>query len=431
LNLQQAAFNMSVAGRFGNNISMQHNYRQGFRNAAFLNYATGYSPYSYGLGSLNYYNPVAATAAMYSSPLVNPYVVNPYLNSYVNPYASLYSAGSPYGGYSTMTSAAGLPGSVGSGYGGGYGGYSPYYPYYEDPFGGYLRGGADVINAQGKFMISTQQAKIYKEQAEQAKIDTRRKLFDEIMYERAHTPSFTERQEKLAALQLRRSQKTPSITEIWSGHALNILLKDLKALYAKKLAGPEIELSKDTLKQINVVGAKGKGNVGLLRNDGQLTWPLGLRDLEPVDETQVIRRTLDTLAQRAVKQAANGEVDGGVLKDLRSNLQKLHRLLAKNVNDLPTSQYIEAKRFLNSFDDAVKGLESPDVANYFNQTWIAKGKTVKDLVAYMFDKGLTFAPAVSGDEAAYQALYSALASYDLALHQNDVVSRDKKSDKED
>jgi hypothetical protein len=109
------------------------------------------------------------------------------------------------------------------------------------------------------------------------------------MYERAQTPSFTKQQEKLAALRVRRSQKTASITEIWSGHALNNLLKDLKALHAKKPSGPEIELSKDALKQINIVDAKGKGNIGLLRNDGQLTWPPGLRELEPVDETQAIR----------------------------------------------------------------------------------------------------------------------------------------------
>jgi hypothetical protein len=423
--LQQAAMNMALTGRFN---GMRGNFFQGARNAAFLQNAQGYSPYSYGLGT-TYFNPVAS--ALYANSVYANSLNNPYLSALTNPYASLYSASSPYGGLSAMTSYGGLPSSVGSGYGGGYGG-GGYYPYSyatQDPYGGFLRGSADVINAQGKFLSQVQQAKLYKEQAEQAKIETRRKLFDEIMYERANTPSFTERREKLAALELRRSQKTASINEIWSGRALNILLKDLKQLYRKQ-SGPDIDLSKDILKQINVVGAKGKGNIGLLRNDGQLTWPLGLRDLEPVDESREIRRNLDRWAQRAVKQAANGEVDAGLIKDMRANVQKLHRLLARNVNDLPTSQYIEAKRFLNNFDDAVKSLESSDVANYFNQTWMAKGKTVKDLVSYMDEKGLSFAPAVSGDEAAYQALYSALAAYDISLHQNDVVSRDKKTERE-
>jgi hypothetical protein len=75
-------------------------------------------------------------------------------------------------------------------------------------------------------------------------------------------------------------------------------------------------------------------------------------------------------------------------------------------------------------------LESPDVANYFNQTWMAKGKTVHDLVDHMLKKGLTFAPAVSGDEGTYQALYSALAAYDRALLQKEVASRGKKAARE-
>ena len=425
LNLQQAAFNMALTGRgFGAfPQTIQGNYSRGAQNAAFMRYAQGYSPYSYGLGTTPYNT---SAASLYANSLNNPYLSS----SGVNPYANLYGAGAGYGGLSAMSSSGSLPTSAGAGYGAGSDySASPYSSsmYDMDPYGGYLRGAASVITGQGKFITQFQQAKLSKEQAEQAKIETRRKLFDEIMYERAQTPSFTKQQEKLAALRLRRSQNTPSITEIWSGHALNILLKDLKALHAKKPSGPEIELSNDTLKQINIVDAKGKGNIGLLRNDGRLTWPPGLQELEPVDETQAIRRNLDALARRAVQQAANGEVDAGVLKDLRSKVQKLHRLLGKNVNDLPTSQYIEAKRYLNNFDDAVKGLASPNVANYFNQTWMAKGKTVQDLVDYMVNKGLTFAPAVSGDEGAYQALYSALAAYDLALRQKEVASRDKKA----
>ena len=43
------------------------------------------------------------------------------------------------------------------------------------------------------------------------------------------------------------------------------------------------------------------------------------------------------------------------------------------------------------------------------------GQTVADLVGYMTSNGLKFAPAVSGDEAAYASLYSALAAYRRGL----------------
>ena len=61
-----------------------------------------------------------------------------------------------------------------------------------------------------------------------------------------------------------------------------------------------------------------------------------------------------------------------------------------------------------------------------NMSWgqAAKGKTVPDLVSYMKNKGLSFAPAVAGQEPAYAALHQALAAYDLAA-QNQVAAQEK------
>ena len=38
------------------------------------------------------------------------------------------------------------------------------------------------------------------------------------------------------------------------------------------------------------------------------------------------------------------------------------------------------------------------------------------MVDYLSAKGLSIAPAVQGDEAAYQAVHSALAAYDIAYN---------------
>jgi hypothetical protein len=277
--------------------------------------------------------------------------------------------------------------------------------------------------------MDLQQAKIYKEQANQASIDTRRRLFDEIMYERSHTPSFNEKMEQLQAHALRRAQLTAPITEIWSGKSLNDLLGDLKKLNFTKAQGPDMELSPEILKQINVrAGAKAIGNIGILRNDGRLSWPIGLKDLKPSKTAEEIRTFLDNKALTAVQQAVNGKVSTGIIRDLRSKVKELHKLLAKNVSELPTNEYIEAKKYLNHFDDAIDLLTRDDVGNYFNQTYAAKGKTVKDLVKYMLDKGLTFAPAVSGDERAYQTLHQLLAAYDLAARQEMHTDKERKEE---
>jgi hypothetical protein len=79
-------------------------------------------------------------------------------------------------------------------------------------------------------------------------------------------------------------------------------------------------------------------------------------------------------------------------------------------------EYIHARTFLDDFGKALKVLDQPDAANYFNGKYAAKGATVADLVKYMSDQGLQFAPAVAGEEAAYMALYQAMAHYDIAAN---------------
>jgi hypothetical protein len=81
------------------------------------------------------------------------------------------------------------------------------------------------------------------------------------------------------------------------------------------------------------------------------------------------------------------------------------------------TQYVDARRFLNQLEDALTALQQPDVQNFFNGRWAAKGKTVGDLVKYMADNGLRFAPATQGDEAAYRMLQQRLAAYNMALEQ--------------
>jgi hypothetical protein len=87
-----------------------------------------------------------------------------------------------------------------------------------------------------------------------------------------------------------------------------------------------------------------------------------------------------------------------------------------------SSSYIGGSRFLNQFEDAVRALEQPDVANHFNGVFRPKGvKTVAELVEHMNSHGLRFAPAVAGDESAYRALHSALAACDRALVEGTAV----------
>ena len=96
-------------------------------------------------------------------------------------------------------------------------------------------------------------------------------------------------------------------------------------------------------------------------------------------------------------------------------VQTIDARLHARIGDIPTPDYVRTKRFLIQLDDAIKLLREPDAGKYFNQTYAARGKTVAELIRYMTQLDLHFAPAVEGDEAAYAALQHALASYDVGL----------------
>jgi hypothetical protein len=353
----------------------------------------------------NYYNPLVANPI---SPWYqggpNPITGTPGLNPYLTA-TMTSSAYSPYGGYG---------GDGGGGYPGSYGGY------YESELGGYLRGTADLVTAQGKWLKDQQQAAIIKEQSKQEQLKTRRMMFDQYLYIREKTPTFEQERQRFWEQDLSRSLNNTPIGEVRTGQALNNILTDLAPMVKKNGKGPNIPLDQDVLNHLNLTPA-GAGNPGLLKNEGRLTWPLALRDEEYKNE----RELLNNLAPEAIRQAINGKVDAGTLREMGSALDRLHEKLATNIRELTPNQYIEARRFLGFFDDAYRTLQRPDAGDYFGKKYTAKGGTVADLVKFMLDRGLTFAPAVTGDEPAYLAVHHALSAYDAGLKAQSATASEK------
>src|SRR5262249_13768739 len=147
-------------------------------------------------------------------------------------------------------------------------GYDPYgYPWYSypDPYRGYLSGAADVINAQGRFAVSQQEALYKREQVRQARMDTRRKIWEQWLWERQHRPTPNDELRRLEEAEAERAPNFAPMPEIWSGKALNDLLRDLQKLQAKGPL-PSVSLDQDTLDQINVTTGTG-GNAGLLKSE--------------------------------------------------------------------------------------------------------------------------------------------------------------------
>ena len=217
-------------------------------------------------------------------------------------------------------------------------------------------------------------------------------------------------QERTQKSELRRALVGMPLSEILNAYALNTLLRDLakKGNWGVKDSyGP---IDPETLKQINVTSRSSAGNVGVLKavkEGAPLNWPLVLQGLAYQDEV----RRLNQKAAEAVKLIqSTGVVAPAMLNEMKEDIQRLRAKVSGHTNDLTLSQSIEANRFLNQLDDAVTALRQPDANTYFT---LPKGKSVSELVKYMTEKGLEFAPAAGGDEAAYSALYNYLISYAL------------------
>jgi hypothetical protein len=99
---------------------------------------------------------------------------------------------------------------------------------------------------------------------------------------------------------------------------------------------------------------------------------------------------------------------------MESCVDKLEKLLRKNINELPFSEYTEAKRYITNLRDGLKALREPNAADFANGKFKLKGNTVRDLVEYMAKNGLQIAPAVGGEEGAYVALHRALVAFSQA-----------------
>jgi hypothetical protein len=268
-----------------------------------------------------------------------------------------------------------------------------------------LQSAADVIRAQGNFLINEKQADLLRENVRQKKLKTRRQELEEWEWERAFRMEANERQrERIRVVALKRSLNDPPPTEIWSAHSLNVLLRHLKE--HPDSPGASVAIDPARLAHIHVTSGMA-GNVGLLKGD-KIPWPLLLRTSDLADE----RKQMDELLARVKRQVVKGEVSADDLIALRRRVADLAKQLKESLRKKASDpawnpgSYINAKQFLRQVDDALTMLEKPDAKYYLKPP---EGKTVAELVQYMKDNGLSFAPATVGSERHYVALRDALA----------------------
>ena len=307
---------------------------------------------------------------------------------------------------------AGVGLGAGLGAGLGFGGFGT--QWMQNPYEGYLNGAANLTNANAQYQQTIQQARIAQEEARRSSLQTRHQAILERQWEQSMMPDSEDIRQKQMTKSLERSRNNPPLPEIWSGTALNDLLRSIQTAQTNGTSGPEVALSPNVLKHVNMTTGKTAGGIGLLRGDGKLSWPFVLR--QPTFKEP--REKLNELLPQAVKQAHSGQVDVGLLNDINAAVKDLEQAVdAGAASDLTPTQYIQGARYLRELKQSTRVLQEDDVAKYFRSEWTPQGSTVADLVKQMTQQGLRFAPAVSGDESYYTVLHRALVDYDKGITQ--------------
>jgi hypothetical protein len=222
---------------------------------------------------------------------------------------------------------------------------------------------------------------------------------------------------------VQRSLDNPPVTEINSAKALNDLLLHLATQPTDDGDTAPVELDATILSSINVTSTRSGAGFGALKYGGRLSWPPALQELAPEQEAQALRGQIESQIQDAIRQGREGQVEKSLLTHLRKDVDQLRSLLKRDVQRFSVSSYLEAKRFLSDLDDALKVLRESDVAHYLNGRYAPRGRTVAELIRYMADNQLTFAPAVAGDEPAYAKLRQALVAASMPVQPSLVNQR--------
>lgn len=287
--------------------------------------------------------------------------------------------------------------------------FAQYYPQPVYPGfgpGAVLQGQAQVMDATGNLYVQAEQARIQREAAEQAKLNTKKQAFDLRLYEQSLTPAFGEREARNKALFLKRVMTQPQEAEITNGIALNTMLPYINSVaMGGGVPGPPVKLDPEMVRQINVsVGPNGH-SLGMLKDGGTLDWPIALRGPTQKKLAAAIPRAISAVASDSLDLKMYNEVAKGVAK-LQDELRTKFR-----AEEIDGGLYLDSKRFLDSLETSVKALRQPNASKMLAGTYAPTGNTVGELAVNMSQKGLKFAPATPGNEAPYYGLYSQMVTY--------------------
>jgi hypothetical protein len=212
--------------------------------------------------------------------------------------------------------------------------------------------------------------------------------------------------EDFAALPYHLRANRTSLSAVLAGEALNALVLDIDRRSANGKEGLAVVLGARALGQIRLTSL---GDVFLRSySEPKWKWPVELMGPAYAEE----RKRFESLVADAVKRArGNKKLRPGALQELTRSLRKLGSMLRDRADEYPPATYVFARRYLADLQASLDSLSSPAVLAQAWKSARGRGSSVGELLRYMSEENLLFAPAAPGEEAAYLMLHAGLTTY--------------------
>ncbi len=261
----------------------------------------------------------------------------------------------------------------------------------------------DVMDAQGRWLINKQKARLLHEEAKQKALQTRRKELEHWHWEQMFIPRAREEQRRLQReILTRRAVNDPPADEIYGAFTLNWLLTELERHPDKLDAAKSTTLTQEAVLHLHARALSDVGNAGLLSGD-KLPWPGALLVRE---DLQSERDHIDELIRKCKAARIRNQNPAAELDELRDRVERLneqiHREFRQGSRLWNERKQVYTLHFIRDLRAGLDLLERPDAGICLKPI---EGRNVAEVVAYMRAKGLTFAPAVNGDERFYFSTY--------------------------
>ncbi len=235
-------------------------------------------------------------------------------------------------------------------------------------------------------------------------------MYERWMLGKVNLPAADQLHKDQAAKQLLRSLINPREEDVLSGAALNSILFDLIDKKKNLALTKPIPIPDGVLRKMNFSRGSQVGSSAFLQNRGQLPWPKGLLEDKRPDFVS-LRKSLETNFLSVLKQAKTGNINPEDLKKLSLLNEELRQKLVGNASTWGLGEFLNAKQFVKNMDDTILFLKQPDVQNWLPGKHAFKNKTIQEMISCMAEKGLRFAPATVGSDAAYKLIHRDLVQY--------------------